>query len=636
MLARRFRLLTSLIAPLLSLWWIASPPAIAESDALHQLRDALGPVGARVDFAAEVIERRTLRNEVEQQSILLRLASGETIEATAWVPPARPGRRPAVLCAGLEEAVYRGGGFIQTAMASLPLPPQELAQRGFLALAWHEPPWSDDDTAALLPRGETTMAAAVRRGAVALEYVLSRGDIDQAAVGCLAIGARGMPAAYLAMLDERIRAFVSAGAVGGFEAFLRSVHEWPLACVPPGLWRQQMGHQYLALLAPRPALLITGPGHTHAWPDDVAPLAELAAFAYAQAGATDALRVEPNRIAEIFPLESRKAAYLAFERALLHEPTPAPESPRAVWDALASEPPAPAVLDRAMLDRLLGPAHRAAPAYKIGRLGAPAPDDGIARVALATMSPRGHLMQAVLLRRQTLHGPLPVAICLHRWEPPYTLGKLEPAGLQGDASRAIGLELARHGYLVLCPDLVGHGDYISSLIARAYDRDPEQRLRWPAAVELAGGSTLLRWIVDDLRHWADFLLRHPAADASQLTAIGDETGALCALAFAALDPRVTTTVCVNGPAGYETLRMQGWRAPLAAWVPALERHGDWEAVARLIAPRRLIVVAAQAQTVWPLEGTRALAAAAGAHYKEAPSPDHAVAAALDALVDGRR
>ena len=46
----------------------------------------------------------------------------------------------------------------------------------------------------------------------------------------------------------------------------------------------------------------------------------------------------------------------------------------------------------------------------------------------------------------------------------YGNGKYEPAGLRGSPMHQTGVALARLGYVVLCPDALGFGDFLVALL----------------------------------------------------------------------------------------------------------------------------------------------------------------------------
>lgn len=56
-------------------------------------------------------------------------------------------------------------------------------------------------------------------------------------------------------------------------------------------------------------------------------------------------------------------------------------------------------------------------------------------------------------------SPRRLAVALHQTTKPMTIGKEEPAGLGGRENFHYGLDLARRGYAVVCPDYPGFGTY---------------------------------------------------------------------------------------------------------------------------------------------------------------------------------
>lgn len=141
-----------------------------------------------------------------------------------------------------------------------------LAQRGFVALCPRNFLWPTNDRLAaqdemrrLRARHPQAygMARMLHDGQVALDVLAAQRDVDDARLACIGHSLGAKEALYLAAFDTRVRATVSSeGGIG--TAFSNWDAEWYLGDsveqLPPG----SDHHEVLALVAPRPFLLVGG------------------------------------------------------------------------------------------------------------------------------------------------------------------------------------------------------------------------------------------------------------------------------------------------------------------------------------------------------------------------------------------
>ncbi|MFW6108613.1 MAG: acetylxylan esterase, partial [bacterium] len=118
----------------------------------------------------------------------------------------------------------------------------------------------------------------------------------------------------------------------------------------------------------------------------------------------------------------------------------------------------------------------------------------------------------------------------------------------------MGMTWARHGCLVLVPDLLGHGERRQHPFATAADYAGDFRLgrqdyyfRYDAGMQLhLAGETLMGWMVWDLWRSVDVLLARPGIDAERIVILGAVAGGGDPAAVAAaLDPRIGGAVVYN-------------------------------------------------------------------------------------------
>lgn len=99
-----------------------------------------------------------------------------------------------------------------------------------------------------------------------------------------------------------------------------------------------------------------------------------------------------------------------------------------------------------------------------------------------------------------------------------------------------GRQLAKQGWLYVVLDPPCHG-------RDAKDGEPSTLSGWAHRVQ--NGEDLMRPFVDRCRDVLDWLIANRYTDANRIAAGGTSRGGLCALHFAAAEPRVKALVCVS-------------------------------------------------------------------------------------------
>lgn len=109
----------------------------------------------------------------------------------------------------------------------------------------------------LLLYGISLAGLRVQEARRALDYMLSRDDVDGERVGCFGFSGGGLVAAYTAALDERIRATVLCSFVGTLKGTIMHVRH----CIDnylPGVLAYAELPELVGLLAPRPLFIASG------------------------------------------------------------------------------------------------------------------------------------------------------------------------------------------------------------------------------------------------------------------------------------------------------------------------------------------------------------------------------------------
>lgn len=118
----------------------------------------------------------------------------------------------------------------------------------------------------------------------------------------------------------------------------------------------------------------------------------------------------------------------------------------------------------------------------------------------------------------------PAVLCLHQTT---RMGKEEPAGLGGNSNLHYGLELARRGFLTLCPDYPNFGEYNCDPYSKGY------------------ASATMKGIYNH-RRALQWLAHSPGVDPHRLFACGHSLGGHNALFLAAFAPQVRAVITSCG------------------------------------------------------------------------------------------
>lgn len=193
----------------------------------------------------------------------------------------------------------------------------------------------------------------------------------------------------------------------------------------------------------------------------------------------------------------------------------------------------------------------------------------------------GQTLQAYLLRpRQALPAGQKRAgiVALH----PTTAETIEPiAGLSGPEAKQTGLQLARRGFVVICPRNFLWQD------AKALPEAVEKfKARHPHTLGM-------HKMLYDAQRATDILAAQPEVDPRRLGSVGHSLGAKEVLYLAAFDERIKATVSSEGGLG---LWSTNWEAPwyLGPAVKQLDFPRNHHELIALIAPRPFLVLAGEA------------------------------------------
>jgi len=590
-----------------------------------KVRKMMGPFPAGVPLAprtTRVIENPGYRIE----NVQFQSQPDYWIPANVYVPTATPGPFPAIV-------LQRGHFNAERMSADYQQMYFDLVSHGFVVLAF-DPIGQGDRRQHYEPGAETfdeTLSPTLEHGVIgallsligesaagyfvwdamrAVDYLLTRRDVDRARIGCADHTDTGWSALYHAVLDERIQC-LAMHVHGRAQRWPVDVSQWNITDdaeqqLFPAAREGVDLLDILIALAPRPLLTLVE-DQTGDFNEDAEQLRQR----YRLAGATDKFAVEIARPDADWPRTLRLTTVSWFQRWLLHKTNEITETDVKTQPAGALRQPA---IGRSIYS-IIG--------THASMLPPPAADatsqrDEIRRMLALPMSPvplnprevgSQRLEKYQLSRVEFLSEPgAYVAARLYRPHRPgaecvvHVTGDVttpvsvsdddpnEPAGGDdNDAAHEFADNLARDGFTVVLADVRGLG-LTQPLALRRDLRGTYEHLH-NSDVALANmawalGDSLFAIRVRDLLRAIDF-----ASQFGKVRLAGSDMGALWALFAAAVDQRVTRVAIQRGLASYRMLTDHGRFMQAASQiVPGILKRFDLPQLAGLVAPRPLAIL----------------------------------------------
>jgi cephalosporin-C deacetylase-like acetyl esterase len=584
--------------------------------ALRQaLLTALGPLPATPGPLQPRIVGTLTRPDYRIEKLVFQSQPKVWVTGSVYVPTALKGKVPAVLVVHGHWAWARRDPVVQARCLGL-------VKLGFLVLAIDAFGAGERHTApakgtyhgslygaTLWPTGQTLAGLQVYDNRRAIDYLLSRDEVDGQNIGITGASGGGNQSMYAGALDDRIRAVVPVCSVGNYQAYLRAA--CCLCEVVPGALRFTEEGDVLGLVAPRALMIL------HAAKDAFQFSPEQAAKSVSRAQSI--FRVQASDPAALvhrvfdsghdYNQPMREAMYGFMTRWLkgqgLGEPIAEPAHTLESPDDLACVPERPAgwltlpqyagergqalvatananrpthpeewqataVFWRSRLRKLLGePAAWPKPTAEFG----PAEmSEGVTTVS-ALLASEGDLSLPFVLRTGVTKAK-PAACILVHWDGPDAALKLP-----------LARELVRVGWAVYALELrgTGSGAPADAPIRGALDHNVAEHAVW------IGRPLLGQWVADVVV-LARFLAQQPRLDATRTAVVGVGSASLIALAAGALhDDVLHSVVALNGPTTLVTSEPYGLNR-LGLFAPGLLTVGDVPHLAALCAPRKLAIV----------------------------------------------
>ncbi|UCC62142.1 MAG: acetylxylan esterase [Anaerolineae bacterium] len=185
-----------------------------------------------------------------------------------------PGHGTIAQTAGLRKS-YQRASALELARAGFVTLTMELRGFGKLDALDH----LQIDAAARLV-GRTWYGMLVHDAMRALDYLVTRPEVDPVRIGATGIGAGGALTLYTATLDDRLTAVLVAGYLGKYVVTSLDEEHCPCNDIPGMLRHAEMG-DVAALLAPRPAMFVNGrrdPATSHAARESFAVVRQVYSF----------------------------------------------------------------------------------------------------------------------------------------------------------------------------------------------------------------------------------------------------------------------------------------------------------------------------------------------------------------------
>jgi len=156
-------------------------------------------------------------------------------------------------------------------------------------------------------------------------------------------------------------------------------------------------------------------------------------------------------------------------------------------------------------------------------------------------TPKDYISAFVFVPDAAKQKNLPGIIAVHQDGNHNYLGYLETAGIAGDGDQHYGLELAKRGYIVMCPNRFLHGGRRRinnpDTLADVFEQADIAEQHWIGQLQLRGRNFIGKEVYD-LVLATDVLCRMPNLDKKNIGAIGHSAGGYILPYFMLMDKRI--------------------------------------------------------------------------------------------------
>ena len=177
-------------------------------------------------------------------------------------------------------------------------------------------------------------------------------------------------------------------------------------------------------------------------------------------------------------------------------------------------------------------------------------------------------------------NPAPAVCVWHQHNGQWHLGKSEPAGLAGNPMHHTGVELAKLGFIVLCPDTLGFEDR-----AKGFSLSGGNLERFLYLKYVVRGKTLAWKSIVDMRRAVDFLTSLAIVNSDCIGSYGHSMGSTHAYMVGPWETRIKATVCNCCLPTYEAIEQNELVHCFHNYVTGIFPDADTPDIVSLIAPR---------------------------------------------------
>jgi dienelactone hydrolase len=464
----------------------------------------------------------------------------------------------------------------------------------------------------LWPAGMTLLGQQVYDNQRAVDYLLTRSEVDHDRLGITGASGGGNQTMYAGAMDDRLKAVVPVCSVGTYQAYLQA------ACcvceVLPGALRFTEEGDVLGLVAPRALKVISADQDAFQFSVGEAKKSlERARSVYRLHNASDKIDHAVFASQHDYSQPMREAMYGWITKWLKDEgdakPIPEPAHQLEKPEDLACFP------DKSRPKGFLFPTTLAAREARnhLGKILRDKPDHAEEWESTAVhmrsqllkavfgdfpklSEPAGKLgtekligTDGVVLLQLHVEPGLSLAVRIHNQAPAAGKQKacivLHLDGQSKAAQDPLAKALIDKDWAVFFLNLraTGASQPASDLVHDAVDHNSAEHAVW------IGRPLLGQWVYDVLR-LLEWMGIQPCLDKRSFTVVGIGPAGIVALcAGALLDERVANTILVNAPTSYISETAYGPEMPMGLLAPGILRVGDIPHLAALSAPRRLIV-----------------------------------------------
>lgn len=261
-----------------------------------------------------VVDRKEQREGYTLEHYRFENGAGHTVYGYLMIPDGLKGRAPAILYNHYHGGAYKNGKeeVIHRAFKGLDFVTGEaLVRRGYVVNAidsyafgerrFQGPAGEREQGSAtemslfkmFLWQGRTLWGMMVRDDLLALNYLLSRPEVDPKRVATMGMSMGSTRSWWAAAMDDRIKATISVACLTRYQNILEhgKVSEHSIYYFVPGMLKERIDSEtVVSLIAPRPHLTLTGDQDPGSPVDGVRIINEFAAKVYGVYGKPDAFR----------------------------------------------------------------------------------------------------------------------------------------------------------------------------------------------------------------------------------------------------------------------------------------------------------------------------------------------------------